>query len=72
MSESGESYIALCKCGCGGLMILISQAEDYRKEAAKSIADVVRRGYKIQSVADEVWKKLEFGCQAKPKQETLL
>lgn len=62
MSEQLD-YIAKCKCGCGGIVLVISGSDDWRKQAAKSIAEAIRDGYTIERMHTTDVRKATWNCQ---------
>jgi len=59
-----DCYIGIKECGCV-VAVVIDRAE-YKKDTAKSVADFIKRGYRVEAaVLEEVRHKLG-SCKCKP------
>ena len=65
------SYIARCKCGCGGTIMATVDVPERKRETAKEIAKCIRDGYAIERVTVGYVRSNPFGCQKEAKQEQL-
>lgn len=57
------SYIARCKCGCGGLVFATVDDPSFRKDTAKEVAVMIQDGYIIERMIIEGVRKAAWGCQ---------
>jgi hypothetical protein len=64
-------YIARCLCGCGALMFASvdepGQSEERRKDTAKEISGLIRKGYTIDRMTVGEVRAANWKCAGKPK-----
>ena len=65
------SYIARCKCGCGGIVMATVDIPKHKKETAKTVAECIRDGLVVERVTVGYVRSNPFGCQKKDQQEQL-
>ena len=57
------TYIARCRCGCGGIIIAIVDSPEHKKDVARELADGIRQGYSFDRVPTEDARKEQWGCK---------
>lgn len=69
-NESTPAYIARCKCGCSGVIMMTVDMPDHAQEVAHEVAACVREGYPVEHVtvgyARTFVKNNGFGCLRQP------
>lgn len=65
-------YIARCKCGCGGLVFASIDEPQFTKETAKSVADIIKRGYAVERTTLGEVNSMKWRCQKPDVQPALL
>ena len=67
-NEQVPCYIARCKCGCGALIFASvdepGQSEARRKDNAKEIAGLIRKGFTIERMRVGDVRSSKFGCSS--------
>ena len=61
-SETG-AYIALCRCGCGGIVFAVVDNPEHAADTAKEVADCIRDGYVVERGTVGFVRSRPFGCQ---------
>jgi hypothetical protein len=59
------SYIARCKCGCGGIVFATVDKPKYAEDNAEEIRRQIQDGYSIERVTVEYVRRAPFGCYRK-------
>jgi hypothetical protein len=71
--ESVPCYVARCKCGCGHLIYASVDDGTTPKETARSVAQMIRKGYHIERMTvGEVRRSTFAACPNKARTQELL
>ncbi|MCB0038676.1 MAG: hypothetical protein KDE23_03290 [Caldilinea sp.] len=63
-TDLSHSYIARCKCGCGGILFATVDNPQRAHDIAADVADCIRDGLHIERVPSEVVRTTPWGCQS--------
>lgn len=65
-NEEVPCYIARCRCGCGALVFASvdepGQSKERRKDTAKAIGDLVRKGYSVERLTVGAVRSANWKC----------
>ncbi len=59
------TYIARCKCGCGGIVFATVDNPNHATDVAKDVAEAIRDGYAVERSTAAVVRSEPFGCQTR-------
>ena len=63
MNSTVENYAAFKPCGC--LAAVASNADDYKKQCAKSVAEWIRKGYEVRGISTVDVRNTTWKCPHK-------
>ena len=68
-NEEIPCYMSKCLCGCGAIVFVtvdeLDQSAARRKDTAKELAKLVRKGYTIERTTVGFARTAKFGCASK-------
>ena len=62
MTET-DSYIAKCKCGCGGIVFAAFDDPERRRKTAQEIGRMIRMGHSVERMISADIRKGPLRCQ---------